>query len=1130
MDPEGSVHGVPGTLGKKKNRMFSLVERGEEAGAFLNSGPSRWFKSVIADSGGSLTRYFFFVCPLSVLMFCIIVLCQWAFFGHGSHANPLADQSFFQSICIHISTVFFTSFSACVLMAINSQSKQRSCAVVSATISLVAGVAHLVMGLGMSPISASKDNIHAVVHLRWAEWMVCVPLMTFIVCDFVQAKYLFACMGTQFLVVVLGYISEIVVIRWLKLVCFLTACLLYVFSMLSIYVICRALDNCCGMAKKSELVHVFELSQHSVQILCKSIVLIWTIFPLVFSLKMFGYISEQDYIDMSPILDLSAKAVFLGLLLTVHSHSDHKKNNQLVKELKRQNSFQAKFLRFVYHEIRNPFNTIMLGLDHLLNEIQIQEHCQLLITLKKCARSVNKVIDDAVELTKNQASLELLLEPTCLEQLVYDAVGEFSVQAEVKKVRIETHISKNVPMYVLADYVKMKKLFETLISNGVKFSSSGGIVTVALVVEEILQLNKVSCNFSVLDHGPGISDEILPFLFEPFGLVRPGDFSEDEDRGSGLGLCMAKHLADLMNAQVSVTTKLGNGSHFNVSFTLETCPQLDPNSKTSKSFFSKQFTHRWSFNDFYSSKNKSGRRNALSSTKIQLRSKITPEEKGCSGQIGQSIPSKASQVDRFASSLSSAVLGSSSSQFMNSNQSASFGTKRLRSITHNFKLSSHNEKVAQSDFEPLSPTTGIQKKRTSNFFGSLRASIYESSPNGSFRAENEAYQGRAFFGASEKVQHRIEKVQEIFERKISVSRHRDVSWPSETISEIKGSIQGDKEWLYQHPDVKEDAQKQRIALRRQAFVQAQAMPRPVNFGIAFRKANDRQGYGAALNTARSSRQMALSSFNTDSPPETFREESFVLSDETKRPKESDSHGSSVQESANKMQMNLETGSGRRSKHTSSDSSSKCSKHILLHRTSGSSNACSKEAARERTESGTPPRRSIRSRDSGRRGSVQVHSQPHPKRKSVSQPPLSSRSKEPHFNSAASMSCSPRAKTILIVDDVKSNARLADMILTKAGFHCSIANNGQEAVELALLQHFDLILMDNVMPIMNGIEATRRILALKPGSTIVGVTGNVLQSDQDEFLQAGAKQILQKPVDRIQLLKACNTHCKCNMKN
>jgi len=111
--------------------------------------------------------------------------------------------------------------------------------------------------------------------------------------------------------------------------------------------------------------------------------------------------------------------------------------------------------------------------------------------------------------------------------------------------------------------------------------------------------------------------------------------------------------------------------------------------------------------------------------------------------------------------------------------------------------------------------------------------------------------------------------------------------------------------------------------------------------------------------------------------------------------------------------------------------------------------------------------------------------------------------------------------ILIVDDVTSNLKLVNLILTKAGYVCDTASNGQEAVELASRHAYKLIIMDNVMPVMDGIEATRQISNFDKCVVIVGLTGNILQKDQEQFLQAGARLIIEKPANKARLLEVCH---------
>lgn len=93
-----------------------------------------------------------------------------------------------------------------------------------------------------------------------------------------------------------------------------------------------------------------------------------------------------------------------------------------------------------------------------------------------------------------------------------------------------------------------------------------------------------------------------------------------------------------------------------------------------------------------------------------------------------------------------------------------------------------------------------------------------------------------------------------------------------------------------------------------------------------------------------------------------------------------------------------------------------------------------------------------------------------------------------------------------------------MVLEQQGLEVEEACDGQEAVNLATKGAYWVIFMDNQMPVMNGVEATRHITEATNGkSTIIGLTGNSLDEDVIAFLDAGAKQVLIKPCKREKLL-------------
>jgi CheY-like chemotaxis protein len=104
--------------------------------------------------------------------------------------------------------------------------------------------------------------------------------------------------------------------------------------------------------------------------------------------------------------------------------------------------------------------------------------------------------------------------------------------------------------------------------------------------------------------------------------------------------------------------------------------------------------------------------------------------------------------------------------------------------------------------------------------------------------------------------------------------------------------------------------------------------------------------------------------------------------------------------------------------------------------------------------------------------------------------------------------------VLIAEDVEVNRDLLHATLTRHGHAVTFAEDGEQAVTMASEHSFDVVLMDVQMPVMDGIEATRRIRALPPsrGSVpIVGLTANVMEAERQRCLSAGMNKVLTKPV-------------------
>jgi len=105
-------------------------------------------------------------------------------------------------------------------------------------------------------------------------------------------------------------------------------------------------------------------------------------------------------------------------------------------------------------------------------------------------------------------------------------------------------------------------------------------------------------------------------------------------------------------------------------------------------------------------------------------------------------------------------------------------------------------------------------------------------------------------------------------------------------------------------------------------------------------------------------------------------------------------------------------------------------------------------------------------------------------------------------------------TILLVEDSLLNRKLVETILKPHGFHVITAENGQAGVEAALRERPDLILMDVMMPVMNGYDATRCLKDRRETARIpvVALTASAMPHERDQAMEAGCDGYISKPID------------------
>jgi signal transduction histidine kinase/CheY-like chemotaxis protein/HPt (histidine-containing phosphotransfer) domain-containing protein len=122
---------------------------------------------------------------------------------------------------------------------------------------------------------------------------------------------------------------------------------------------------------------------------------------------------------------------------------------------------------------------------------------------------------------------------------------------------------------------------------------------------------------------------------------------------------------------------------------------------------------------------------------------------------------------------------------------------------------------------------------------------------------------------------------------------------------------------------------------------------------------------------------------------------------------------------------------------------------------------------------------------------------------------------------------PRSMNVLLVEDTRVNQVLIGALLKAVGHRVTIANNGEEAIQVASLTPFDLVLMDIQMPIMDGFAATKILRASGLKTPIVALTAHATEGFREECLAKGMNGYLSKPIDRKAFQQMVKTYASKN---
>ncbi|MGH8240574.1 MAG: ATP-binding protein, partial [Steroidobacteraceae bacterium] len=218
---------------------------------------------------------------------------------------------------------------------------------------------------------------------------------------------------------------------------------------------------------------------------------------------------------------------------------------------------KATFLATMSHEIRTPMSGLAGLLELLSRSGLAAEQRRMLELAIAAARSLRLLLDDILDFSRIESG-RLQVETTDIRprDLLCEVGLLMSGIAEQKGVGFECHIDARLAGILRGDGARIRQIVINLLSNAIKFTERGHVALRAVVVAEADGVQ--SWAVEVSDTGIGIPEDALAALFQPF--VQAHSSAEARTSGSGLGLVIARRLAELMGGSVSLTSKVGRGT------------------------------------------------------------------------------------------------------------------------------------------------------------------------------------------------------------------------------------------------------------------------------------------------------------------------------------------------------------------------------------------------------------------------------------------------------------------------------------------------------------------------------------------------------------------------------------------
>ena len=230
------------------------------------------------------------------------------------------------------------------------------------------------------------------------------------------------------------------------------------------------------------------------------------------------------------------------------------------------NLAKSRYVVGISHEFRTPLNAILGYAQLMERDVKApSDNPTALRTIRRSAEHLASLVDGLLDVAKIEAGrLELQREHVRLPVLLQQIVDMFRLQAEAKGIGFVYRTHGVMPRWVRTDGGRLRQILLNLLSNAVKFTDEGEVRFIATFRDDM-------ATFQVEDTGRGISAADFERIFRPFERLDPG--GGHWAPGTGLGLTITKLMTEVLGGEISLRSRIGEGSTFAIKLYMPEAPR-----------------------------------------------------------------------------------------------------------------------------------------------------------------------------------------------------------------------------------------------------------------------------------------------------------------------------------------------------------------------------------------------------------------------------------------------------------------------------------------------------------------------------------------------------------------------------